>query len=308
MKRVIALCFALVALMGGSVDAKRLDPPQHKEKAQDDYFKRVEQSASWLQRRTGARPELIFVLTAGVDGPLELLENTIEIPSEEIPHFPVSRVEGHDGKVIFGTLFGKEVAILKGRYHYYEGISAQDVVFPYFVLNSMGAHSVITTNAVGGIREDLNAGDILCVTDHINAMGDNPLRGISIKKPGKQFTDMTHPYAYYDIAMAQASTLGIDLKEGTYVAVAGPNYDTQAEVKMFRTLGAATIGMSTVFEVIACNFLEMNVLAFCCISNPASDRHDGPLNHEEVVAALTAASPRLSSLVTACAQEILQVE
>ena len=298
MKKILFLCIAVLSFLGSRLSAIEFD----------SYFEKVDTSAAWLTEKTGRTPELLFVLTAGVDGPLEQLENTIEISSSEIPYFPTSRAKGHEGKVIFGTFHGKEVAILKGRYHYYEGISAQEVVFPYFVLNKMGVHSVITTNATGGIRYDLNAGDIMCISDHINSLGDNALRGIAIQKPDKQFTDLTAPYAYRDIAFAQAQNLGLDLKEGVYLAIAGPNYETRSEIKMFRTWGADAIGMSTVFEVIACNFLEMKVLAFCCIANPAADHHEGKLSHEEVLEALLAAGPKLSSLVTSCAKQILQVE
>ncbi len=276
--------------------------------ADETYFDKVESSAKWLYEKTNASPKLMVVLTAGVDGPIDLITDRQEISSSEIPYFPIARTQGHEGKIIFGKLNGKEIVILKGRYHYYEGLSAQDVVFPYFVLNKMGVESVITMNAVGGIRHDLDVGDIMMVTDHINYLGDNSLRGVAILHPEHQFTDMTEAYSpiLQDIARINAREFNIDLKEGVYLATSGPNYETKSEIKMFRRFGADAVGMSTVFEVIACNFLRMKVLAFSCIANPAADRHEGNMNHEEVLEAMNALGPKLSKLVNRCAEKILE--
>ena len=278
---------------------------------QSDYFQKVEDSAAWLKEKTGASPELIIVLTAGVQGPEDILTDKQEVSSADIPYFPTARVKGHEGKLIFGNLDGHEVVLLKGRYHYYEGLAAHDVVLPYFVLNKMGAKSVITVNAVGGIRYDLEAGDIMMITDHINGMYHNSLRGIAIQQPDHQFTDMTDAYyrEYREIAKEEAEKLQTPLKEGIYLSTPGPNYETKAEIKMFRNWGVDAIGMSTVLEVIACNFLEMKVLSFSCITNPAADRvAEGTMSHEEVLESLEAAGPKISSLVTACAKQIINNE
>ncbi|NGX53734.1 MAG: Purine nucleoside phosphorylase 1 [Chlamydiae bacterium] len=272
------------------------------------YFDRVQEAKAFLlEKSDNSHPELIVVLTAGVEGIEKLVTEKKELFAKDIPHFPIAKAEGHEGKLIFGKLDGKEVVLLKGRYHFYEGISSQEVVFPYFVLNAMGAHSVITCNAVGGIRHDLNSGDIMMVTDHINYLGDNCLRGIAIERPGNQFTDMTEPYThfYQNVAQEEAKKLGISLKTGIYLATSGPNYETRSEIRMFRTWGADAVGMSTVFEVLASNFMGMRVLAFCCIANPAADRHEGEMSHEEVLEAMRAAGPKLSSLLTACARKVL---
>lgn len=276
------------------------------EQTNESFFQKVEESAQWIKEKISVEPQLLVVLTANVSGPEDLLTDVKELTSTDIPNFPAATVPGHEGKIVFGKLNGKEIALFKGRYHYYEGLSPQEVVFPYFVMNALGVQSVITVNAVGGIRPDLNAGDIMLVTDHINGMYNNPLIGIAMHKKESPFTDMTSAYNsdYQKIATDEAKKLDIPLKEGVYLSTSGPNYETRSEIKMFRTWGADAVGMSTVFEVIACNFLDMKVLTFCCIANPAADRHTGNMSHEEVLEALQAAAPKLSALITSCAEQI----
>lgn len=232
------------------------------------------------------------------------------ISSEDISNFPTTRIQGHAGKLIFGKIDGIDVVLLKGRYHFYEGHTARDVVFPYFVLNAMGVKSVITTNAVGGIRHDLDPGDIMLVTDHINYMGTNPLIDIAMERKTNQFTNMTMPYdlTLQNIAKEEAQQLEIELKDGVYISTTGPSYETKSEIKMFRSFGADTVGMSSVFEVIACNFLNMRVLTFSCIANPAADRHKGNMTHDEVIEAMGKMGPKLSELIIKCSSRILSLE
>jgi len=274
----------------------------------DSYFNKVDSATNYLSNRIHSSPKLLIVLTAGVRGPIDEMEDIIEIDSKNIPHFPKAKVQGHEGKLIFGKLDGNEIVLLKGRYHFYEGISAQDVVFPYFVLNQLGVESVITMNAVGGINENFKAGDIMLVNDHINYLWDNPLKGLTIQFPEKQFTPMNDAYSmqYQHLARNIASSLNFELKEGVYLATIGPNYETKSEVKLFRSFGADAVGMSTVFEVLACNFLNMKVLAFCCIANQAADLHDGTISHEEVLESLTQMGPKMTILTTQCAKQILK--
>jgi len=273
----------------------------------EGYFHRVETAEKYLKKRVQSSPKLLIVLTAGVKGPVDEMENVVEISSKDIPYFPIAKVKGHEGTLIFGTLNGHDIVLMKGRYHFYEGLAAQDVVFPYFVLNALGVENVITMNAVGGIRYDLDAGDIMLVTDHINYLCDNSLRGLAVQFPDKQFTDMTDAYSidFQEIAEDVAKKQNLDLKKGVYIATMGPNYETKAEIKMFRKFGADAVGMSTIFESLACNFLNMKVLAFCCIANPAADRHAGNMSHEEVLEALNATGPKISKLTTSCARKIL---
>ena len=274
----------------------------------DGSFQKVKTAEKYLKKKIHSSPKLLIVLTAGIEGPVDEMEDVVVINSKDIPYFPIAKAKGHEGKLIFGTLDGHDIVLMKGRYHFYEGIAAQEVVFPYFVLNALGVENVITMNAVGGIRYDLNAGDIMLVTDHINYLFDNALRGLAVQFPEKQFTDMTEAYCidFQDIAENIANKQKLDLKKGIYIATMGPNYETKAEIKMFRKFGADAVGMSTIFESLACNFLNMRVLAFCCIANPAADRHAGNMNHEEVLAALKATGPKLSKLTTACAKKILK--
>jgi purine-nucleoside phosphorylase len=275
--------------------------------AEDDYFKKVDESATYLSEKVNKEPKLLIVLTAGIKGPLDQLEDKIEISSAEIPHFPIARVPGHEGKLIFGKLDGVDIVLMKGRYHFYEGLTAQEVVFPYFVLNKLGVTSVITINAVGGIRKDLEVGDIMLVKDHINLLGDNPLKGIAIRRSYGQFTDMTNAYDrdYQELAKEIIRDYQMTLKEGVYLAVSGPNYETKAEIGMMRAMGADFVGMSTVFEVIASKFLGMKVLTLSLITNPAADRHQGGMSHEEVIEALDKMSVKVSEFVTGCAKRIL---
>lgn len=276
----------------------------------EGYFDKVKESAAWLKKKTSAAPCLAITLTAGLEGPLPELENKRDVPLSQIPHFPAPRAQGHEGRLFIGELAGREIAVLKGRCHFYEGHAPGLVVFPYFVLNELGAASLIATNAAGGIRRDLNPGDVMVIRDHVNAMGENPLRGIAMQRETNQFTDMKRAYdpRLRQMARQEAKKLDVKLKEGIYIAVSGPSYETKAEIKFFRRSGADASGMSTVFETIACNFLGMKVLAFSCITNPSAERHKGRMDHEEVLAAVKEAAPRFSSLVSACARRILALE
>ena len=274
----------------------------------ETYFDKVEESSQWLIEKTGgAAPKMIITLTAGIEKMLDEVSDKIVISSDEVPHFPTAHVEGHSGKIIFGKYKGSDVVLMQGRYHYYEGLPPQKVVFPYFVFNKMGAKYLVTTNAVGGIREDLNSGDIMMVTDHINYMANNPLINLAFQFPTNQFTDMTAPYSpeLREVAQKNAGRLGIELKEGVYIANPGPSYETKAEIKAYRHWGADAVGMSTVFEVIAANYLKMKVLAFSGIANPAADRHTGNMNHHEVEENMQAMGEKLSTLTAACAEDML---
>jgi purine-nucleoside phosphorylase len=273
-----------------------------------NYFGHVKEASDWLKVKTNnINVTLMIVLTGGVNGPEEILTDKQEVMSSNIPYFPKAHAQGHEGKFIFGKLNGKGVVILKGRFHYYEGLLPQEVVFPYFVLHELGVQSLITINAVGGIRNDLNAGDIVMITDHINYMGQNPLRGLAIQRTHDQFTDMTNAYnaSYQEMAKKVALEQKTELKQGVYIATMGPSYETKMEIKAFRLWGADLVGMSTLFEVITCNFLGIKVLAFAAVTNTAADRHLDVMSHDEVIAATKAMAPKLSLLVSSCAQRII---
>lgn len=266
---------------------------------QESYFSHVEEAAEWLRGRISIAPEVIVVLSGGLGGFADGLADSTPISSASIPHFPRARAQGHEGKLIFGRHAGVPLAAMLGRYHYYEGHSPHSIVFPYFVLARLGAKTLITTNAVGGIDSKFCPGDIMMVTDHINMMGMNPLIGIATQRPRDQFTSMTEAYdaGLMDLARKVASKLKVDLKEGIYVATSGPSYETKAEVAAYRKMGAKAVGMSTVPAVIAANFLGLRVLTFSCIANPAADLHGGQMNHDEVLSAMKAMAPKLIKLL-----------
>jgi purine-nucleoside phosphorylase len=263
------------------------------------YFDHVKDAANFLRGKTKITPKVVVVLSGGMDGFVAAMTDTVEISAKDIPHFPTTRVEGHAGKLTFGNYSGVPLVAMQGRYHYYEGHTPQDVVFPYFVMNALGATHAITTNAVGGIRDTLNVGDIMVTTDHINMMGTNPLIGLAMSRSTNQFTSMQDAYnkELRGVAHSVAKGAGIELKEGIYLGTPGPSYETPTEIRMFRGLGADTVGMSTVFEVIACNFLGMKVLTFNCISNVSADRFTGVMTHDHVIKAMKDMQPKMITLL-----------
>jgi len=274
----------------------------------DTFFPKVEEAAAFLKNKIKIMPRILMVLTGGLDAFVDGLKDTQVFSSAEIPHFPKTHVEGHAGRIIFGTLNNVPLVAMQGRYHYYEGHSPQAVVFPYFVFERLGIRAVVTTNAVGGINNSFKPGDIMVVADHINMMGTNPLIGLAVERPKDQFTSMTNAYdeGLRELAFKVARKEGIDLKIGTFIAVTGPSYETKAEIKAYRAMGADAIGMSTVFEVIACNFLKMKVLTFSLIANPSADLHKGEMQHEIVLKTVVQAQPKIIKILQGLAGEISQ--
>ena len=265
----------------------------------NDYFKKVSEAAEFLKGKIEEKPRLILVLSGGLDTFVQALGHPKKLRSSEIPHFPKARAEGHSGELLFSQYNHLPVVVMKGRYHYYEGLTPQEVVFPYFVLQELGAQFLVTTNAVGGVRADLNPGDLMLVEDHINFMGTNPLIGIAVQRPQDQFPSMQKAYDPELIILAEklAQQEKIELKKGIYLANSGPSYETPAEVCAYRSLKADTVGMSTVFEVIAARFLKMRVLTFNIITNPSADRHVGDMNHKEVLQAMQQAEEKVVRLL-----------
>ncbi len=263
------------------------------------YFELVEESAAWLRGRVKAVPQAAVVLSAGLSGFAEAIEAPVAVSSADIPHFPVAAAEGHKGTLTFGRMHGVPLVALSGRFHYYEGHAPHEVVFPYFALHALGVQTLITTNAVGGVRRSFKPGDVMLVRDHINLMGINPLIGIAVQRPHDQFTSLTNAYdaKLRKLAKAVARKQKLNLKEGVYLATSGPSYETKAEISAFRKWGADAVGMSTVPEVIAANFLGMKVLTLSCIANPAADLHTGKMTHAEVLAAMDALAPKVVRLL-----------
>ncbi|MFH1830327.1 MAG: purine-nucleoside phosphorylase [Pseudomonadota bacterium] len=272
----------------------------------ETYFERVEQSASWLKNKVEIKPHAIIILSAGLDGFVKDVDEAHIVPAEEIPNFPRALAQGHSGCLIFGNMKGVPIVVLSGRFHFYEGHHPADIVLPYFVLEQMGARSLITTNAAGGVNKSFRPGDIMLVTDHINMMGINPLIGIAVQRDEDQFTSLIHAYDenLQKIAQQVARKIGLKLKQGIYLATSGPSYETKAEVTAFRKLGADAVGMSTVPEVIAANFLGLRVLSLSCIANFASDLHEGRMTHAAVLKAMKELAPKAVKLLEGIVEEL----
>ncbi len=245
----------------------------------------IMKAADHIRRKIGETPQIGLILGSGLGVLADEIENPVAIPYEEIPEFPVSTVAGHAGELVCGSLQGKPVIAMKGRFHYYEGYDMEKVTFPVRVMKEIGVEKLIVTNAAGGINPDFEPGDLMIITDHINNMGHNPLIGPNNPDLGVRFPDMSEAYSreFRTLATGAAEEAGIKVKEGVYVANTGPSYETPAEVRMLRGFGGDAVGMSTVPEVIVARHAGLNVLGISCISNMAAGILDQPLNHEEVI-------------------------
>ncbi|NLO99665.1 MAG: purine-nucleoside phosphorylase [Clostridiaceae bacterium] len=265
-----------------------------------DTIERLEKTAHYIKSRIGYTPEIAVILGSGLGKLADYIEESMEIPYEEIPNFPRTTVVGHEGKLIFGTLKKRRIVAMKGRFHYYEGNDMDAVVFPVRVFKRMGIDNIIVTNAAGGVNTGFTPGDLMLITDHISLFCENPLRGENIDELGPRFPDMS---AIYDkelrkIALESAKKLGIDLKEGIYSYCKGPSYESPAEIKALRIMGADAVGMSTVPEAIVARHMGMRVLGISCITNMAAGVLDQPLDHAEVMETGKLAEKKFSGLVS----------
>lgn len=244
-----------------------------------------QQTKKYLAERMPAQPALAVVLGSGLGGFAEELTDPVEIAYSEIPGWPRSTAVGHAGRLVFGRLAGVDVAVLSGRAHLYEGYSPGRVTYAMRILHLLGVRSVVLTNAAGGINPEYGQGALVLVSDHINLQGVNPLVGANEDDFGPRFPDMSEAYSmqYREIAKAAAAELGIPLREGVYAAMLGPSYETPAEIRFLRTIGADLVGMSTVAETIVCNHIGMKVLAISCVTNMAAGILPQKINHEEVL-------------------------
>ncbi|MBZ5569400.1 MAG: purine-nucleoside phosphorylase [Acidobacteriia bacterium] len=250
-----------------------------------DDFTRAEEAANYLSSKTKLRPKVGLVLGSGLGSFADKLTGAVPIPYADIPHFPKPSAEGHAGNLVIGTLGHVPVACMQGRVHLYEGHSVRDVVFPVRALGRFGVKALILTNAAGGINETYTQGSLVVLKDHINLQGVNPLIGPNDERLGPRFLDMTQAYfrPYRQIAMEHGKRLGIDVFEGVYAALYGPMYETPAEIRYLRTIGADVVGMSTVAEVIAARHIGIRVLGISCVTNMAAGILDRPIDHKEVL-------------------------
>ena len=252
---------------------------------QTDQYARAEEAAQFLKSKTPLRPVVGVVLGSGLGSFADDLSEATKIPYQDIPSFPRSTAIGHAGQLVIGKTGNIPVATMQGRVHLYEGYSASEVAFPMRVFARLGVKAVILTNAAGGVNLEYGQGVLVVISDHINLQGDNPLTGPNDERFGPRFPDMTQAYwkPYREIAMAEAQRLGISPWHGVYAALRGPSYETPAEIRYLRAIGADLVGMSTVAEAIAASHMKMRVLAISCVTNMAAGILDQPIDHEEVL-------------------------
>lgn len=270
-------------------------------------YEQYQESAAALAARLGGfRPEVLLILGSGLGTLGDEVENPIPVPYADVPYMKRSTAPDHRGQFVFGTLAGRRAAVMQGRLHTYEGWSFADVSYPVRVLRLLGAETLLVTNAAGAVNTAFSAGDIMLITDHIKLFGESPLCGPNLEEFGPRFPDVSHIYtpALQEAARRCARTLGIPLREGVYMYFPGPQFETPAEVRMARTLGADAVGMSTVPEAIVAAHCGMRVLGFTLCTNMAAGVLDQPLSGEEVLTAAQEAKPRFSALVRACLEQV----
>jgi purine-nucleoside phosphorylase len=277
-----------------------------------EHFIRAQEAAEFIRVRRQTKPRVGIILGSGLGGFASQVEGAVSIAYAEIPHFPQSTVAGHSGKLVMGTIGGVPVAVLQGRVHAYEGYAMEQVTFPTRVLGLLGVRTLIVTNAAGGIRAGIAQGSLVAISDHINltgtnaALGPNEPRFACVPGAGERFFDMTAAYSprLRKLAHAEAERQGIALGEGVYVAVLGPSYETPAEIRAFRTLGADLVGMSTVHEVIVARHMGIEVLGISLVTNAAAGVLNEPIHHEEVMEMGRRVERQFIGLLTALVPQI----
>ena len=269
-------------------------------------FEKINHCLEQIRSKTDFEPLMAVVLGSGLGGYASKMEVLCEIPYSEIDGFPVSTVQGHDGRFLFGYVEGVPIVAMKGRVHFYEGYAIDDVVLPIRTMGLLGAKYILLTNAAGGIDLDFEPGDLMLIEDHISSFIRSPLIGKNIEEMGVRFPDMSRVYdlKLCDCIRRAASSEGIDIKEGIYLQTSGPQFETPTEIKMFRTLGASAVGMSTVVEAIAAHHMGLRVCGISCISNMAAGILDQPLTHSEVQITADKVAHKFERLVSGLIKEV----
>lgn len=265
----------------------------------NSYLSGICAAADFIRARLDRLPEIGLVLGSGWGGFADRVENAVRIPYAEVPGFPAAGVAGHAGEWVIGDIGGKRVAVMSGRFHYYEGHDQKTVTLPVRVMQVLGVKTLILTNAAGGVNQSFGVGDLMMLNDHICMTGASPLFGPNIDELGPRFPDMTHAYDRELIALARevAAGQGFELREGVYAQMPGPCYETPAEIRMLRVLGADAVGMSTVPEVIAARHGGIRVMGLSCITNMAAGVLDQPLSHAEVMEAGRKSAGRITAFL-----------
>lgn len=265
----------------------------------DEFRKKRQEALNFIQQETDYRPSYLVILGTGLGHLADEIDVKDSISYSNIPHFPVSTVETHEGHLLFGTLSGKNVVAMQGRFHYYEGYSMQQIAFPIRVLKALSTNTLLVSNASGGMNPNYERADIMLINDHINMLGDNPLIGPNDDELGPRFPDMSDPYTeeLRDIAEQVALDKGIKMHEGVYLALSGPMLETKAEYRFLRMIGADVVGMSTVPEVIAAVHMDMDVLGISVITDECFPDALEPVNIEEVIEAAGMAEPKMTRVI-----------
>jgi purine-nucleoside phosphorylase len=261
-------------------------------------FEKLTEACQYLQQYNSTGAKIGVVLGSGLGNFVQEIQTTHEISYEDIPHFPVSTVKGHHGKLIFGNIAGRPIVAMAGRFHFYEGYTPEEVAFPIRVMKFLGIETVLISNAAGGVGEGFKVGDLMIIADHISFAVKNPLLGANDDRLGPRFADMSEPYKKELIAKAKviAQELNIELKEGVYFGVTGPTFETRAEYKLIKLLGAHAVGMSTVQEVIAASHAGMKVFAMSVITDIGVREEENTITHDEVLQAAKEAEPKFSAI------------
>lgn len=266
----------------------------------EEYLNKLHQTAEHIRQKIHKPPFVAVVLGSGLGNLTNYIQNKIEFPYDEIPNFPRTTVPGHEGRLIFGELGGRNIVAMKGRFHYYEGWNMNEVVFPLRIFKLLGVNNLLLTNAAGGINTQFKPGDLMLIKDHIGFLAENPLRGKNMDEFGPRFPDMSQVYdrELVEISTECAIKLHYEVRRGIYAYAKGPSFETPAEIRAFRILGADAIGMSTVPEATIARHMGMRVLGISCITNMAAGVLDQTLNHEEVMEAGKKVEEKFSNLVT----------
>lgn len=271
-----------------------------------DLKKHIQEAVKAIRKLDKSKPTIGIILGTGLGGLADKIKVKTRIFYEDVPHFPTSTVETHAGELLIGTLSGKPVVAMSGRFHYYEGYSMQEVTFPVRVAKAMGVRTLIVSNACGGMNPQFKSGDLMVIEDQINMMGDNPLIGPNDDSLGPRFPDMIEPYSQKLIEVAEnaALKLNIKLQKGVYLACTGPNLETRAEYRMMRIMGADVVGMSTVPEVIVAVHCGLKVLGFSAITDECFPEALEPVDIDKIIATANEAEPKLAKIVMECLKNI----
>ena len=269
------------------------------------FYEQVEESVQYIRKHVKTEPLIGIILGSGLGSLVEMMEDKEVLSYQDIPHFPQSRVAGHAGNLVFGRIGKQRLIVMQGRFHYYEGCSMKEVTYPIYVMKLLGVRDLIVTNACGGINPDFKPGDLMIIDDFINSLDVNPLIGDNDERFGPRFPDMSEPYSIQlrEKAEQVADQLAIPYRHGVYTLFQGPYYETAAEIRMYARAGSDAIGMSTVPETIAANYLGIRVLGIACITNMATGIAKEKHSHEEVVKMANKSSARLCTWMEALLKE-----